>query len=257
MKNELKLSIAIAYYNRKDLFLTTLESISKSKFANDIEIVVADDASDEEHRLEDIVDNYSFPINLIRIEPEDKWYVNPCVPFNKAIHATKAPLIMLQNPECYHNGDVIAAAIEHTKDNNYISFGCYSLDKESTVSLKENIKIVSRRKAQRGGETGWYNHSIINPRPYHFASCLTRKNMMALQGFNQKYANGIGFDDDEFLFRVGKQVRGNIQIVDAPNVFHQYHYDDKSFEYLYNSNPELLRKNQELFGRDKIIDFIV
>ena len=136
-----KISIVTAYYNRKNLFLNTLKSISASKHVKDIEVVVVDDASDKKHRLEDIVDNYPFPINLIRTELEDKWYVNPCIPFNKAIKAAKADLIMLQNPECYHNGDLLDTALDHTKDDNYITFACYSLNKIQTTLLGSEKKI--------------------------------------------------------------------------------------------------------------------
>lgn len=76
----MKISIVTAYYNRKQLFYETLKSIAKSKF-EDFELIVVDDSSLPEHRLEEYLNEFSF-IRIIRLEPENKWYVNPCIPFN-------------------------------------------------------------------------------------------------------------------------------------------------------------------------------
>jgi len=245
MTKHYKLSIVMGYFNRKDLLLRTLRSISQSKYAKDIELVVVDDCSDEEHRLEDIVDNYAFSINLIRLELEDKWYVNSCVPLNKAIEAAKAPLIMLQNPECFHYGDVIAAAIENTKDNNYITFACYALSEEQTNNFGNEVSI-NMKKSTHGGVAGWYNHSAVNPRPYHFASCITKKNMDEVGGFDEDYAYGIGWDDDDFLQSAAKVVK-NVHIIDMPFVLHQWHYKPGSYNHQNLDNPELEKRNKRIF----------
>ena len=70
MSDELKLSIVTAYYNRKDLFKKTLESINKTRYVKNIELVVVDDGSDELERIEDLVDSYDFPIRVFRNEPD-------------------------------------------------------------------------------------------------------------------------------------------------------------------------------------------
>ena len=53
------ISIVSAYYNRKPQFYRTLKSIVKSKF-KDIEYIVVDDCSSNEHRIEDLVKEFSF-----------------------------------------------------------------------------------------------------------------------------------------------------------------------------------------------------
>ena len=53
------ISIVTAYYNRKKLFIKTLESFEKSKYKN-FEVVVVDDCSDEDERLEDLVEKFPF-----------------------------------------------------------------------------------------------------------------------------------------------------------------------------------------------------
>ena len=132
MEKNPKLSIVTAYYNRKELFLKTLASIEQSERTEDIEVIVVDDGSREDQRLEKIKTNYSFPIHIIRQEPENKNYVNPCIPYNIGFAKAKGDLVLIQNPECYHVGDLVSVALENTKDDNYISFAAYALSKEDT-----------------------------------------------------------------------------------------------------------------------------
>tara|TARA_R110000824_G_scaffold13155_8_gene57213 strand:+ start:918 stop:2477 length:1560 start_codon:yes stop_codon:yes gene_type:complete len=253
MENTPRLSIVISYYNRKDLFLKTLSSIEQSDRTDEIEMIVVDDGSNEEHRLEDITKNYSFPIHLIRQEPEDKNYVNPCVPYNMGFAKANGELVLIQNPECYHVGDLISVALENTTDDNYVAFAAYALSKEDTETLgRGEINLLNYKKeifpkASNGGqEEGWYNHSVINPRPLHFASCITKKNLDELGGFDEAYAQGIGYDDDELLMRI-KDKGLKVEILDSPLVLHQNHYDHDAFESKFRLNPTLFQKNRELY----------
>lgn len=100
----MKISIATSYYNRKPQFINTLKTIQKSKQINNTELIVVDDCSADEHRLDDIPQQYPF-VKVIRLESKDRWYTNPCVPFNKAIKEATGDVIILQNPECLHVGD--------------------------------------------------------------------------------------------------------------------------------------------------------
>jgi glycosyltransferase involved in cell wall biosynthesis len=70
----MRISIVTSYFNRKKLLINTLKSISKTKHT-DFEFIIVDDASSEENRLEDLIEEFPF-IKLVRIEPEDKWYCN-------------------------------------------------------------------------------------------------------------------------------------------------------------------------------------
>ena len=248
MEKPIKLSIVTAYYNRKELFLKTLDSIQASEKVDDIELIVVDDASKDSERLEDIQDNYKFPIHIIRQEPEDKTYINPCVPYNLGFAKAQGDRVLIQNPECYHVGDLISVALESTTDDNYIAFAAYALSKQDTENLgKKGTEVNLLNKVSNGGQDdGWYNHSTINPRPLHFASCITKKNLEELGGFDEAYAQGIGYDDDEFLMRI--QRKGlKVQISDNPFVLHQNHYDHDAFESKHRNNPELFQRNRQLY----------
>ena len=124
------ISIVTAYFNRRTLLINTLQSLTKSKI-KDFEFIVVDDCSSDEHRIEDLSITYPF-LKVIRIEPHQKWYTNPCVPFNIGFKEAKGDIIIIQNPECYHYDDILSYTLSNLTKNDYFSFGCYSLSREKT-----------------------------------------------------------------------------------------------------------------------------
>jgi len=239
----MKISIVTAYYNRKKLFINTLKSIIKTKYEN-FELVVVDDASDEEHRLEDLISEYPF-LKLIRLEKKDKWYVNSCIPFNVGFKHADGDIIIIQNPECFHTSDIISYVAENLNKDDYFSFACYSLNENNTHKLLENIDIIDNFSyvnipMRFTGDDSWYNHSIYRPTEYHFASAIYKEKLNELNGFDERYAHGIDYDDNEFLHRVKKIC--NSKIIDDKIVLHQYHYTSPrgpNFMELNNRNRNL------------------
>lgn len=254
----MKISIVTAYYNRKKLFRNTLLQLKYSS-VTDFEVIAVDDGSTEENRLEDLQNEFSF-LKIIRIEPKDKWYINPCVPFNMGINAAKGDIIILQNPECLHYGDVLKYAVDHLDNNEYISFAAYSLDKKSTDQL--NADTISRlqsgwlsflpQKVEYDGEAGWYNHSLYKPRGFHWCAAINRCDLLDLGGFDERFALGVGFDDEELLLRIQKKGMKTV-IVDEPFVLHQNHFQvpsggDKHVNPFYSRKDAALlwKKNEYL-----------
>ena len=254
-----KISIVTAYYNRKNLFYETLKSISKSKF-KDFELIVVDDGSSPEHRIEEFVFEFPF-LKLIRIEPKDKWYVNPCIPFNIGIRAAVGDIIILQNPECLHVHDVLMYINKNIDDTKYITMSAYALDEKLTQDLKRYIEennsainfleslVKDKWKHKTYGSSnvgtiGWYNHSVYRAAYFHFCSAMTRKNMEKLNGFDERFAYGIGFDDNDLVERINRLGLNKI-IVDNISVIHQYHpqiyYQMRDFEQLHLKNHQLFK----------------
>ena len=245
-------SIVAAYHNRKNLFLKTLESIKKSKY-KDIEVIVVDDGSSDDHRLEDILPKYPF-LKLIRLENKDKWYVNPCVPFNIGFKEAKGDIVIIQNPECIHIGEVISKASKITEDE-YFSFGCYSIDQNKTNQLTDvfsksfeldtllNTIEPNDKPVSHDGDNGWYNHSFLRPVGYHFCSAIHKENLDDLGGFDERYADGIAFDDNEILVRINRKGLG-IKIIDTHTTLHQWHYSSNNYQKV--DAAALIEKNRRL-----------
>lgn len=214
------ISIVAAYYNRKRLLVNTLESIIKSKY-KDFEVIVVDDASDEMNRVEDL--KYPF-LRIVRVEPKDKWYHNACMPINMGIRASRGDIVMIQNPECLHVHDVLTYVNNSICLDNYISVSCYSIDEQMTISIDKTVKNFKDlpKQAVTKNYVGWYNHSLYRPVYYNFCCAITRKNLSILGGFDERYANGTGYEDDDFIDRI-KRLGLKMVIPDEVSVIHQWH----------------------------------
>ena len=244
------ISIVTAYYNRKQLFINTLNSIKNQNFKGDFEVIAVDDGSFEDERLEDLLEIYSF-LKVIYLDPSKKWYKNSCIPFNIGFAVAKGDKIIIQNPECLHYSPILQYVEDNLNVNTYLSFGCFSLDKEVTDHLgtflvQNKIEKIMNENAygvKNDGDLGWYNHSVHRPHSLHFCTAISKNALDKLQGFDERFALGIAYDDNEFIQRVRKNLK--VEFVDAEIVLHQNHYFANSFSYA--QNPEkliLMARNQ-------------
>ena len=254
------ISIAMGYRNRKHLLIRTLESINKSSI-QDYEINIVDDGSNEEHRIEDLLELYP-KINLKRIEPEERYWTNPSVPYNMAFDMCNYKTIVIQNPECYHHGDVLAHALKTVNRSNYVLFPVYALNREETENKFDDIANLSQDNLFNyllptpwngiEGHSGWYNHPVHNRRGLHFCSAIHKTSLKELKGFDERFAYGYSFEDDEFINRIN--LNGyKVEFLNEPVVFHQWHYsshitNDPKFAELIVENRNLLNKirNREI-----------
>lgn len=228
------ISIVTAYYNRKQLFVNTLRSIKQQNSKDLLEVIAVDDGSEENERLEDLVSEFPF-LKVIRLEKKNKWYHNSCIPFNIGFRAAKGDKIIIQNPECFHYGNILDYTENNLVQNTYLSFGCFSLDKDSTNTIdeifteKKTEEVIKKNNdfARNDGDAGWYNHSLYRPKAYHFCTAITRNDLQSLGGFDELYALGIAYDDDEFLSRIKKK-NLEINFIDEELVLHQNHYSPNS-----------------------------
>jgi glycosyltransferase involved in cell wall biosynthesis len=211
----MKVSIVVAYKDRRSQLLKTLDSIHHF---GDPEIIVVDDGSSE--TIDDIPG-----ITFIRIEPVDKEWINPCIPYNIGFNEAQGDIIIIQNPECIHCGDILNYSQE-LKPGRLLSFAAYSLDYHLSYDgfpLQElRDKIYSEPQRIQIAHHGWYNHSKYRPEALHFCNMVTRKDLEKIGGFDERYANGVGFDDNEILIRMRRSGM-RIDIIDDPFVIHQKH----------------------------------
>lgn len=246
----MKVSIIMAYYNRKKLLYRTLTSISKS-VVKDIEVIVVDDASSEGEKINDLTIEFPF-LKVITVDIKDKWYSNPCVPLNIGIKKAIGEILVLQNPECMYLHDVLNSIIHRVTKENYLSISTYNVDEKFMENIDNRIEsdtllgdILNLPQIGVGdNKCGWYNHSKFRPTHYNFCSAITKKNMDKLNGFDERYANGIAFDDSEFISRVGF-LGLNKEINDDVIVLHQYHSK------IYDNNVDVInlrKKNKNLLN---------
>jgi glycosyltransferase involved in cell wall biosynthesis len=242
----MKIVIVMTYWNRQYQLNTTLKSIAETKH-NDFEVVVVDDASKEDI----VLGVHSFPIHVIKIKDKDKRWTNPEPAYNTGLKyamTLKPDVIIIQNAECYHVGDVISYATKVT-DKTYIAFGCFSLDKKNTFSPHDIEELIqkSKRRAQFDGDLAWYNHPIYRPNAFDFCAAVTADNMRLLNGYDERFSNGHAYGDNNLIERVA--VLGlKVEITERPYVVHQWHYENEHPAYfirLDTINKLLLLKLRE------------
>ena len=247
---ETSISIVMTYYERGEQLRNTLRSFAGHGYGENVEVIVVDDGSTLK-KAESPDFPYEFSLKIVYLRPEGKWYSNPCIPFNRGFAEITGDIVVVQNAECLHRGNIVDHALAHVNATNYLSYSCYSINKERTDELSRSsdllssvagISMVDVRPFDDGCD-GWYNHSRINPVAYHFCSAISKKNLSRLGGFDERYAKGIAYDDNEFLERI-RRLPLEVSIVDEASVVHQYHYANRNTD---KRVQELLRKNQLLY----------
>lgn len=236
------LSIVMSYYNRREQLELTLRTIRR-QYTDDIEIIVVDDGSDDDGTALPIARHFDMNIKVVTLTKQEKTWINPCVPYNVGFRHATGRLVMIQNPECLHVGNVIDWARKWTTPERYVTFSCYSSDchefdrlrslllqYQSDDRLEPSILQIVRSDLNvlmRPGTNNelWFNHPTIRPVKYHFCSCITRENLLDLGGFDERYAEGYCWDDNEFLHRIQKKGLGAIVVGPEHGfVVHQYHH---------------------------------
>jgi glycosyltransferase involved in cell wall biosynthesis len=239
----MKVSICLTYYNRKELLHNTLKSIFRSKHINDVEILIVDDASDENNRIEDLILGYSeYNIKLFRFEPSEKWWKLQIPPHNKLISMAQGDYVIQQGSECFHRDDIIDDVINNIEGNMYRVYGCYALTETDTKKLindfdnYEHFKpLINNSNLNIFSEGGWYQHSIYNNRQLNFCTAILRKDLLELGGFDERFSNGRAWGDNEFITRIRRK-KMNIISIDDYIVYHQYHEPNLDNSYDPNQN---------------------
>lgn len=209
------ISIVMGYHNRLRQLEFTLETINQTKFKN-YEVIVVDDFSKDSQNPELLKNKYpEIPLRIFNMKDfyENKTYYNPCIPYNLGFSKIRGDKVIIQNPECCHIGDVISFTENNLTDSNCLSFHCYSANQQETVKIHNHQKISFCNR--------WYNHRILRPEAFHFATSMTTKNLKKLNGFDERFSQGYAYDDAEFVFRIKNAME--INFVNSPYVIHQHH----------------------------------
>lgn len=254
-----KVVIVMTYYDRPFQLRQTLDSID-SFYVPNLEIVIVDDGSPY-NDVNPVVTAGNK--HVIRIEPNEKNWHSPVVPQNIGVQKALdlgAEIIILQNAECRWMGNIADYARLNLTQENYISFACYSLDEKNTFDpeLMNNIHFIIQRNnegAMSDGSLSWYNHKTKRAVGYDFCAAITRENILKLNGYDERYSDGIAYSDDDLVMRV-KRLGLKIEIPEpmwlnlgfafdfrTPFVLHQWHYSGVS-QY---DKTELVHKNKALY----------
>lgn len=235
-----KITIVATYFQRQYQLSNTLHSLSQSSH-KDFEVIIVDDCSPDDISLPSL----DFPVTVIKIK--DKTWTNPEPAYNTGIiEALKGnpDIIILQNAECYHVGDVLQYA-QKINSENYISFGCYSLNKETTFAKHDITAVIQANNigAVDNGQNAWYNHPVFRPVGYDFCSAISADNLRKLNGYDERFSFGIAYGDNNLFDRVNK-LGLKVEITSYPFVVHQWHYTNPQ----HPDCEKLVKRNSDLFA---------
>lgn len=228
----MKFAIVATYYDRLPQLINTVNSLNKYRRDDFIFVLIDDHSPTEIPRL-----NNEFPMVSLRMM--NKTWHNSSVPFNKGFELAlyyNPEFIIIQNAECYHAGDILSHVEQYLKQDNYIAFPCYSLSKDDQLPPET----INNRAASFDGDSAWYNHPKYRPVSYHFCSAITAANLIKINGFDERFKDGIGYDDNYLLHQV-ETLGLRVDLPIEPVVFHQWHYANK------NNDAGLIKKNADLF----------
>ena len=269
----MKISIVMAYYNRRALLFNTLNSLSFfNAHDTDVEIVIVDDASEIQHSIEDVPDIFTeLNIKIISIRQKDKAWINPCVPFNIGFSEAYGDAVIIQNPECLHLHNIVDYVRKNISRNKYLVFGCYALGATKTNMLKDIrysdrsyikdvnnvVGLINNARYDKDHSVidktercGWYQHTKFRPDNLHFCTAMTKFDLDDLRGFDERFAKGSGKDDREFLIRIRRKGM-EIKPTNSLYTIHQFH---NLVSYSNNNKPALRRMKKEKSCKSKRSD---
>lgn len=245
VKTTLGISVVIAAYNRKAQLPVTLKSLGESAHPN-FEVIIVDDASDEDQAVKDFIipSEYDFDVKIITVSEQEKTWVNPSVAYNIGIRYATKEVILLQNAEVMHIGDVLAFTAENIQPRDWLTFNCYGLNRKSTEDVYRGQKLsfddVLKLNQRIGGNSvarddvdGWLNHFELHFVAYHYCGAIYREDVMRDLdgGFSKEFENLIGGDDDHFvkrLIHLGYNFKVSTFRADSPFVVHLHHEKSES-----------------------------
>jgi len=257
----MRISIVMAYHDRPRQLYNTLMSLSLSK-VKDFEVIIVDDGSPQDV-VTHICETYFPQIHVFvhRIPLKDKWWINPCIPYNRGFKQARGDIIIIQNPESIHfSGDILDYVASSTKPGEYTSFACYSTTEQQYLNhfLPLSTETSSEGFLKRVSDgilplqrDQWYNHPQYLPKAYHFCSAIYHQDLLDIGGgFDERFAQGYCFDDDEFITRIRNS---KLKVCMPPTSFgfvvHQWHAKNSKYS---GACPEW-KENLQLFNHIKLL----
>lgn len=226
-----ELAIVMTYYQRQKQLNRTLESLRQYDSSKFVVVIVDDDSPDDI-----ILPELPYEVDILKLR--NKTWHNSASVYNWGFHRAfeyNPKVIIIQNAECQHWGDILSAAKEVT-DGNYIAFPAYSLAENEEASEG----VIRNKAAEFNGESAWYNHSVYRPHAFHFCSAITVNNLKKINGFDERLCDGIAYEDNVLVHHI-RNLGLRIDIPERPMVFHQWHYSGGTYD------AELVERNKNIW----------
>lgn len=237
----IKYSIIMPYYRRFSHLQNTLVSFEYHYGErDDFEIIIVEDYKNQRDSVEhlnllSLIDEYD-ELNIRHIKYDKDCY-NPAGMFNLAAVAAKGEYLILTNPECFHESDILGGIDQLLRidANRYIICSCKSIFNQNQVEDFEDLKYTFDM---------WFVHGEHYPRKIHFCTCILKDAMIMLGGFDEEYMKGIAYEDDDFVKKIERSGYPMYHADDLV-VLHQHH----SRSYGGAKHQQLVKLNKAYFDK--------
>jgi len=196
----IKYSILMPYWNRAPQLANTLASFRHFYSSRkDWEVVIVEDAKNVKDAkfhaaFNKVIASY-VSYMLITVPEAEKDTYNPAPLFNQAADAARGDYFVLTSPECIHTTDILAGLDQEFSRSSslYVVCACKHIRPRRIFYAPESFEYKLLR---------WYQHSKRRNVGYHFCSAISRDNYQGIGGFDEEYAHGVAYDDDDFREKV-------------------------------------------------------
>jgi len=173
-----KVSVCMATYNRPQYLERVLRSIVRQSPPFDYEIIVADDApQNEDNRLVCM----EFPcVTYIRVD-RPPGYMNPARARNVAYRAATGEIIICQSDDVEHRGEAMAGLVDALKPGTFVIATVFNVDLQGRGVLKPIYEFTGPNCR----------------RPLFFLGALYLKDLYAVGGNDERFVHP-GLDDNWF-----------------------------------------------------------
>lgn len=185
------LSLILPYWKRQAATDESLRLMTAHYGDMDLEVIVVDDGSPEKFRSPAV----TLDVKTVFL-PKKEGPLDPCVPYNRGVEASKGEFIALSNPEILHPDAVLQEMVSECAQDplNYVMAACYCPEQKRWHSH-------SSRKHRNDNDVGVY---LPEGASYHFLTVMHRSLWDATGGFDEDYRYGAGYDDPDFVRRLYK-----------------------------------------------------
>lgn len=197
---EMKYSFIIPYYKRPS-FYNTLTSFSHFyKDRTDYEVIVIEDYKNtiDTHchmQLTDIISDFSASIKIVHIQAPDFKTYNPCKAFNYGVNSATGEYLVITNPECMHTVDILNGFDSEFTTNSEVYVLCSCQASTCNLISKDFSKLIVIPII-------WYQHTKHCNNQLHFCAALKKDNYLKIGGFDENFAKGCEFDDNDFKDKI-------------------------------------------------------
>jgi GT2 family glycosyltransferase len=234
------------YINRLEQLERTLISFAYHYGGrSDYEVIVVEDAKNDDN-LRGLLHKYRRRVPLrhfVLDRTENVW--TPTLHYNFGVEmAAHSRYVVLTNPECLHATDVLAGFDRYFNEAvrpAYIICTCKHVHK---------CQMPNGDYGELTYEDGnWLQHSQRNNRMLNFCAVMPRDLYLKVGGFDNEYATGYAYADDDFRDRVVMAV-ADVVLADDLLVLHQEHPRVVNMMPRDKYRP-LLEQNRQLYYKKK------